>query len=98
MIFNLIYDGEKYYLCMKDDLCDITIMNSHSEKKKLGHYSFFSIKNKLFSKQLTTDDKHSIIEKELAELVWTLRANEDYSYDELIRPLLREAKLKNIGL
>lgn len=93
MIFNLIYDGEKYYLCMKDDLRDITI-----EKKKLGHYSFFSIKNKLFSKQLTTDDKHSIIEKELADLVWTLRANEDYSYDELIRPLLREAKLKNIGL
>ena len=93
MIFNLIYDGEKYYLCMKDDLRDITI-----KKKKLGHYSFFSIKNKLFSKQLTTDDKHSIIEKELVELVWTLRANEDYSYDELIRPLLREAKLKNIGL
>jgi hypothetical protein len=93
MIFNLIYDGEKYYLCMKDDLSDITI-----KKKKLGHYSFFTIKNKLFSKQLTTDDKHSIIEKELAELVWTLRANEDYSYDELIRPLLREAKLKNIGL
>ena len=93
MIFNLIYDGEKYYLCMKDDLRDITI-----KKKKLGHYSFFTIKNKLFSKQLTTDDKHSIIEKELAELVWTLRANEDYSYDELIRPLLREAKLKNIGL
>ena len=93
MIFNLIYDGEKYYLCMKDDLRDITI-----KKKKLGHYSFFSIKNKLFSKQLTTDDKHSIIEKELADLVWTLRANEDYSYDELIRPLLREAKLKNIGL
>lgn len=93
MIFNLIYDGEKYYLCMKDDLRDITI-----KKKKLGHYSFFTIKNKLFSKQLTTDDKHSIIEKELADLVWTLRANEDYSYDELIRPLLREAKLKNIGL
>ena len=93
MIFNLIYDGEKYYLCMKDDLRDITI-----KKKKLGHYSFFSIKNKLFSKQLTTDDKHSIIEKELADLVWTLRTNEDYSYDELIRPLLREAKLKNIGL
>jgi hypothetical protein len=93
MIFNLIYDGEKYYLCMKDDLRNITI-----KKTKLGHYSFFSIKNRLFSKQLTTDDKHSIIEKELAELVWTLRANEDYSYDELIRPLLREAKLKNIGL
>ena len=93
MIFNLIYDGEKYYLCMKDDLRDITI-----KKKKLGHYSFFTIKNKLFSKQLTTDDKHSIIEKELADLVWTLRTNEDYSYDELIRPLLREAKLKNIGL
>jgi hypothetical protein len=78
---------------MKDDLRNITI-----KKTKLGHYSFFSIKNRLFSKQLTTDDKHSIIEKELAELVWTLRANEDYSYDELIRPLLREAKLKNIGL
>jgi len=93
MIFNLIYDGEKYYLCMKDDLRNITI-----KKTKLGHYSFFSIKNRLFSKQLTTDDKHSIIEKELADLVWTLRANEDYSYDELIRPLLREAKLKNIGL
>ena len=93
MIFNLIYDGEKYYLCMKDDLRNITI-----KKTKLGHYIFFSIKNRLFSKQLTTDDKHSIIEKELAELVWTLRANEDYSYDELIRPLLREAKLKNIGL
>lgn len=93
MIFTLINDGRKYYLCMKDDLRNITI-----KKTKLGHYSFFSIKNRLFSKQLTTDDKHSIIEKELVELVWTLEEGEDYSYDELIRPLLREAKLKNIGL
>lgn len=93
MIFNLINDGRKYYLCMKDDLRNITI-----KKTKLGHYSFFSFQNKMFSKRLTTDDKHSIIEKELVELIWTLKENEDYSYDELIKPLLRAARLKNIGI
>ena len=85
MIFNLINDGRKYYLCMKG------VYNSAS-------VCFFSLQNKMFSKRLTTDDKHSIIEKELVELIWTLKENEDYSYDEVITPLLRAAKLKNIGL
>ena len=85
MIFNLINDGRKYYLCMKG------VYNSAS-------VCFFSLQNKMFSKRLTTDDKHSIIEKELVELIWTLKEGEDYSYDELIRPLLRAAKLKNIGI
>jgi hypothetical protein len=89
MNFFLIKDGGKYYLCMKD-----TLWNT-----KLGRQGcFFSLQNKMFSKRLTTDDKHSIIEKELVELVWTLKEGEDYSYDEVILPLLREAKLKNIGL
>jgi hypothetical protein len=86
MIFNLINDGRKYYLCMKG------VYNSAS-------VCFFSLHNyKMFSKRLTTDDKHSIIEKELVELVWTLKEGEDYSYDEVITPLLRAAKLKNIGI
>ena len=59
---------------------------------------FFSINKLMFSNRLTTDDKHSIIEKELSNLFWTLKEGEDYSYDEVILPLLREAKLKNIGL
>ena len=87
MIFNLIKDGGKYYLCMKDILWNL-----------VDKECFFSLQNKMFSKRLTTDDKHSIIEKELVELVWTLKEGEDYSYDEVILPLLREAKLKNIGL
>jgi hypothetical protein len=41
---------------------------------------------------------HSIIEKELVDLVCTLKEGEEYSYDEMIRPLIREAKLKKIGL
>ena len=85
MIFNLINDGRKYYLCMKG------VYNSAS-------VCFFSLKKLMFSNRLTTDDKHSIIEKELVELVWTLKEGEDYSYDELIKPLLRAAKLKNIGI
>lgn len=85
MIFNLIKDGGKYYLCMKG------VYNSAS-------VCFFSLKKLMFSNRLTTDDKHSIIEKELVELVWTLKEGEDYSYDELIKPLLRAAKLKNIGI
>ena len=88
MKFILINDGGKYYLCMKD------IWNTNLVDKGC----FFSLQNKMFSKRLTTDDKHSIIEKELVELVWTLKEGEDYSYDEVILPLLREAKLKNIGL
>lgn len=95
MIFNLINDGRKYYLCMKDDLRNITI-----KKTKLGHYSFFSLQKShpLFSENIKTDKKHSIIEKELFNLVCTLKEGEDYSYDEVILPLLREAKLKKIGL
>ena len=85
MIFNLIKDGSKHYLCMKG------VYNSAS-------VCFFSLKKLMFSNRLTTDDKHSIIEKELFDLVWTLKEGEDYSYDELIRPLLRAAKLKNIGV
>lgn len=87
MIFNLINDGRKYYLCMKG------VYNSPS-------VFFFSLQKShpLFSENIKTDKKHSIIEKELVELIWTLKENEDYSYDELIKPLLREAKLKNIGL
>ena len=85
MIFNLINDGQKYYLCMKG------VYNSAS-------VCFFSLKKLMFSNRLTTDDKHSIIEKELVGLVWTLKENEDYSYDEVITPLLRAAKLKNIGI
>ena len=91
MIFNLINDGRKYYLCMKGE-------NSNLWNTLIDNVCFFSFQNKMFSKRLTTDDKHSIIEKELVELIWTLKENEDYSYDELIRPLLRAAKLKNIGL
>lgn len=85
MIFNLINDGRKYYLCMKG------VYNSTS-------VCFFSLKKLMFSNRLTTDDKHSIIEKELVELIWTLKENKDYSYDEVITPLLRAAKLKNIGI
>ena len=90
MIFNLINDGRKYYLCMKGD--------SHNSNTLIDNVCFFSLQNKMFSKRLTTDDKHSIIEKELVELVWTLKEGEDYSYDEVITPLLRAAKLKNIGI
>ena len=92
MIFNLINDGRKYYLCMKGD------NNSNLWNTLIDNVCFFSLQNKMFSKRLTTDDKHSIIEKELVELVWTLKEGEDYSYDELIKPLLRAAKLKNIGI
>ena len=91
MIFNLINDGRKYYLCMKGE-------NSNLWNTLIDNVCFFSFQNKMFSKRLTTDDKHSIIEKELVELIWTLKENEDYSYDEVILPLLRAAKLKNIGL
>lgn len=91
MKFILINDGRKYYLCMKGE-------NSNLWNTLIDNVCFFSLQNKMFSKRLTTDDKHSIIEKELVELVWTLREDEEYSYDELIRPLLRAAKLKNIGL
>ena len=92
MIFNLINDGRKYYLCMKGD------NNSNLWNTLIDNVCFFSLKKLMFSNRLTTDDKHSIIEKELVELIWTLKENEDYSYDELITPLIREAKLKNIGL
>ena len=52
----------------------------------------------MFSENIKTDKKHSIIEKELVELIWTLKEGEDYSYDEVITPLLRATKLKNIGI
>lgn len=93
MIFNLINDGRKYYLCMKGDSHNSNLWNT-----LIDNVCFFSFQNKMFSKRLTTDDKHSIIEKELVELIWTLKENEDYSYDEVITPLLRAAKLKNIGI
>ena len=92
MIFNLIKDGGKYYLCMKGD------NNNNLWNTFIDNVCFFSLKKLMFSNRLTTDKKHSIIEKELVELIWTLKENEDYSYDELITPLIREAKLKNIGL
>jgi hypothetical protein len=87
MIFNLINDGRKYYLCMKGvynraSVCFFSLQKSHP----------------LFSENIKTDKKHSIIEKELVELIWTLKEGEDYSYDEVITPLLRAAKLKNIGI
>jgi len=92
MIFNLIKDGGKYYLCMKGD------NNSNLWNTLIDNVCFFSLKKFIFSNRLTTDKKHSIIEKELVELVWTLKEGEDYSYEELIKPLLRTAKLKNIGI
>ena len=92
MIFNLIKDGGKYYLCMKGD------NNSNLWNTLIDNVCFFSLKKLMFSNRLTTDKKHSIIEKELVELVWTLKEGEDYSYEELIKPLLRAAKLKNIGI
>ena len=91
MKFILINDGRKYYLCMKGE-------NSNLWNTLIDNVCFFSLQNKMFSKRLTTDKKHSIIEKELVKLVFTLKQGKDYSYDELIRPLLRAAKLKNIGL
>jgi len=89
MKFILIKDGGKYYLCMKDTLWNTNLVDNGC---------FFSVKKLMFSNRLRTDDKHSIIEKELIELVWTLKEGEDYSYEELIKPLLRTAKLKNIGI
>jgi len=89
MKFILIKDGGKYYLCMKDTLWNTNLVDNGC---------FFSVKKLMFSDRLRTDDKHSIIEKELAELVLTMRAGEEYSYDKVILPLLREAKLKNIGI
>ena len=88
MNFFLIKDGGKYYLCMKDDIW-------------VGHTGYFFKLQKshpFFSENIKTDKQHSIIEKELFDLVWTLKEGEDYSYDKVILPLLREAKLKNIGL
>ena len=86
MIFNLIRDGSKYYLCMKDEFYDSG--------------SFFSLQKShpLFSENIKTDKKHSIIEKELFDLVYTLKEGEDYSYDEVITPLFRATRLKNIGI
>jgi hypothetical protein len=90
MIFTLIKDGRKHYLCMKDRLWNMELV--------VDTGCFFSIEKLMFSKRLTTDDMHSIIEKELVDLVCTLKEGEEYSYDEMIRPLIREAKLKKIGL
>jgi len=92
MNFFLIKDGGKYYLCLKDELIKCVM------KGRLTPPTFFRLEKRMFSTRLTTDDKHSIIEKELVELIWTLKENEDYSYDEVITPLLRAAKLKNIGI
>jgi len=87
MIFNLINDGRKYYLCVKDDT-----------RIHTGYFFKLQKSHPLFSENIKTDKQHSIIEKELFDLVWTLKEGEDYSYDKVILPLLREAKLKNIGL
>ena len=88
MIFNLIKDGSKHYLCMKEG----PRPNSRNTN------FFFGIDKLMFSNRLKSDKQHSIIEKELFDLVWTLKEGEDYSYEEMIRPLLRAAKLKNIGI
>ena len=92
MNFFLIKDGGKYYLCLKDELIKCVM------KGRLTTPTFFHLEKRLFSTRLEFDKTHSIIKKELSELVWTLKEGEDYSYDEVILPLLREAKLKNIGL
>ena len=93
MIFNLINDGRKYYLCMKGE-------NSNLWNTLIDNVCFFSLQKShpLFTENIKTDKKHSIIEKELVELIWTLKEGEDYSYDEVITPLLRATKLKNIGI
>lgn len=88
-MFNLIKDGSKHYLCMKDRLWNMELVDTGC---------FFSFKKLIFSYRLKSDEKHSIIEKELFDLAMTLKEGEDYSYEEMIMPLLRVVKLKNIGI
>jgi hypothetical protein len=92
--FFLIKDGKKYYLCNTDDL----LINLKRGKLKYEKRPFFKYEKRFFSTKIESDEIHSIIKNELAKLVFELNDSTSYSYDEMIMPLLREAKLKEIGL
>jgi len=94
-LFLMIKNGKKRYLYMKDEL-----VNGFDKRPMYPDHlmlkTFFRIEYRVFSTRLDSDDEHSIIKDELSNLVAELREGEYYSYDEMIAPLLREAKLKEI--
>jgi hypothetical protein len=90
--FFLIKDGGKYYLCLKEELIKCVM------KGRLTPSTFFRLEKRMFSTRLEFDKTHSIIKKELSELVFKLKENEYYSYEEMITPLLRESRFKEMGL
>ena len=90
--FFLVKDGKKRYLCAASDL----VNNLKSGKLKTD--PFFKYEKGFFSTKIESDEMHSIIKNELAKLVFELDEKNSYSYEEMITPLLREAKLKEMGL
>lgn len=95
--FFLIKDGKKYYLCNTDDL----LINLKGGKFKPYHVTkspFFIYQKRFFSTKIESDEIHSTIKNELAKLVFELNDNTAYSYDEIIKPILRNAKINEIGI
>ncbi len=90
--FFLVKDGKKRYLCTVSDLLD------SMKKGKWKTDPFFKYEKGFFSTKIESDEIHSIIKNELTKLVFEIDENNTYSYDEMIVPLLREAKLKEMGL
>lgn len=92
--FFLIKDGKKYYLCNTDDL----LINLKRGKLKYEKRPFFKYEKRFFSTKIESDEIHTTIKNELAKLVLQLNDNTAYSYDEIIKPLLRNAKINEIGI
>jgi hypothetical protein len=88
--FFLVKDGKKRYLCATNDLVN------NLKIGKLKTDPFFKYEKSFFSTKIESDEIHSIIKNELTKLVFELDEKNTYSYDEMIIPLLREAKLKEI--
>ncbi len=90
--FFLVKDGKKRYLCTVSDLLD------SMKRGKWKTDPFFKYEKRFFSTKIESDETHSIIKDELAGLVFELDEKNAYSYDVMIAPLLRDAKLKEMGI
>ena len=98
MKFRLIIQGKQRYLCYYDEHGKADYLGKNSSGGVFFTYVKSSYLSTLDDSVIWSDKRHMDIKEELKDLVSRLDADIRYSYDEMIKPLLRSSIIKKLGI
>jgi len=98
MKFRLIIQGKQRYLCYYDEHGRADYLGRNSSGGVFFTYAKPSYLSTSDDSVIWSDKRHKDIKEELKDLVSRLDSDIRYSYDEMIKPLLRNSIIKKLGI